>query len=360
MPETMKRLLFIDRDGTILREPEDEQIDALPKFAFVPGALRYLPIIADKTDYLLLMVSNQDGLGTAAYPTTAFEPYQQLMLDTLEGIGVHFADVLIDCTTPKQGAATRKPGTAMLRKYIEGDYNLSQSYVIGDRDTDRRLAAAIGCKFIGINQDEPDSWRRAADTLLHGERQAHVHRKTLETDIEVLLDLNGQGTSQIETGIGFLDHMLSQIPRHALIDLQLRAKGDLHVDSHHTIEDTAITLGEALAQALTDRRGIERYAFTLPMDDALASVAIDLGGRADLIWNLNFTRETIGGVPTEAWKHFFKSLSEAAKCNIAVEAHGENNHHLIEAIFKAFARALRAAIRRDPLSNQLPSSKGVI
>ena len=356
----MQRILFIDRDGTIIQEPQDEQVDSVSKFRFLPGVLRYLPLIAERTDYRLVMVSNQDGLGTPSYPLPDFLPLHDLLLHTLRSVGVEFSDILIDCSLPNEALPTRKPSTAMLSQYLHSDYDLEHSFVIGDRDGDQALARNIGCGFIRIDQTEPDSWRRAADILIHGERRAEVKRQTLETNILVDLNLNGTGFSDISTGIAFFDHMLTQIPRHASIDLTLKAQGDLCVDCHHTIEDTGIALGQALNEALIDRRAIERYAFTLPMDDSLATVAIDLGGRADVLWDVTFTRETIGNVPTEMWKHFFKSLAAAARCNIAISAKGENNHHLIESIFKAFARALRQAIRRDPQSNQLPTSKGFL
>lgn len=356
----MQRLLFIDRDGTILREPDDEQIDSISKFRFVDGVLRMLPLICERTDYIPLLVSNQDGLGTSSFPEPDFEHLQRLMLDTLRSVGVTFKDIFIDCSLPSQKLPTHKPGIEMLTMYTNGTYDLAHSYAIGDRVTDEQLAQSLGCGFIRISQDDPGSWHRAADTLIHGERRATLHRKTLETDVNIDLNLNGTGQSDIHTGIGFFDHMLIQIARHAAVDLSLTAHGDLQVDCHHTIEDVAITLGQALNQALVDRRAIERYAFILPMDDSCAQVSIDLGGRADLLWDVTFSRDEVGNIPTEMWKHFFKSLSRDAHMNIQIRAQGEDNHHLVESVFKAFARCLRSAIRRDLLSDRLPSSKGVL
>ncbi|MCD7714561.1 MAG: bifunctional histidinol-phosphatase/imidazoleglycerol-phosphate dehydratase HisB [Prevotella sp.] len=352
----MKKILFIDRDGTLLREPADEQIDALEKFAFVDGCITALAFIRRHTEYLLVMVSNQDGLGTPLFPEEDFLPFQRLLLETLRGEGIVFDAVHIDRSLPEDNAPTRKPQLGMLEEYLdETKYDLKGSYVIGDRDSDRELAKKLGCGFL-----LPD-WEHVRSVVCTtGMRTADIRRITGETDIAVALNLDGSGTADIATGIGFFDHMLCQIARHGNIDLTLRCKGDLNVDEHHTIEDTAITLGEALARTLGDKRGIERYGFVLPMDDCAAEVAIDFGGRGWLVWDVDFSRETVGGVPTEMWKHFFKSLSDSARMNLHISARGENNHHKIESIFKAFARAVKMAVRRDADHFTLPSSKGLL
>lgn len=370
----MKQALFIDRDGTILVEPEDEQIDSYSKFQFLPGVIRNLNFIKSKLDFEFVMVSNQDGLGTSSYPYEDFYPTHNLMLDILKGEGVEFDNILIDKSFPHENQPTRKPGTAMLTAYLDGSYDLENSYVIGDRITDALLAKNLGCKAIIITQSEDIiselenddkvaivySWDRVSELLFAGERIVQVHRKTNETDIEIEINLDGAGKSEINTGIGFFDHMLEQIAKHGSIDLKIAAQGDLHVDEHHTIEDTGIVLGECLLKALGNKRGIERYGYSLPMDDCLCSVSLDFGGRAWLIWDAEFKREKIGDMPTEMFFHFFKSLSDASKMNLNISAQGENEHHKIEGIFKAFARSVKMAVKRDLYKFQLPSSKGML
>ena len=352
----MKKALFIDRDGTILVEPADEQIDSLEKFAFVPGAISGLKALTG-LGYELVLVSNQDGLGTASFPEETFWPCQNLMLETLKGEGVVFDNILIDRTFPQDNAPTRKPGLGMLTAYLDGSYDLSGSYVIGDRETDLKLAANLGAKGLQIG---PMTWQEVAETVRASERRITLARKTRETDICLTLDLDGKGPSGISTGLHFFDHMLDQLPHHGGVSLQLKCAGDLEVDEHHTMEDVGIVLGEAIGQALGDKRGIDRYGFALPMDECKALVLIDFGGRADFVWDVKFTREYVGDTPTEMFSHFFKSLCTAARCNLRVEAEGENNHHLAESVFKAFARALRQAVRRDVWRYELPSSKGVL
>ena len=348
----MKKILFIDRDGTIIREPEDEQIDSFEKLQFVPRAISNLVFLRQHTDYLFVMVSNQDGLGTKAFPEDTFWPVQNFIIDTLKGEGVEFDDILIDPHFPEDNAPTRKPNTGLVEKYMNSPaYDIANSYVIGDRDTDRQFAANIGCQFLQIGD-----WDKAAAIAYGGERKAEVRRTTKETDIYVSLDLDGNGHCDIETGLGFFDHMLEQIGKHGMIDLTIHAKGDLHVDEHHTIEDTALTLGECLLKALGDKRGIERYG----MDDCLCSVALDFGGRPWLVWDAKFEREHIGDMPTEMFLHFFKSLSDAAKMNLNIRAEGQNEHHKIEGIFKALARSLKMAVRRDVYHYELPSTKGAL
>ena len=354
----MRRILFIDRDGTILREPADEQIDSYEKFRFVPGAIGALSFLRRHTDYLFVMVSNQDGLGTDAYPEADFWPTHQLMLDTLAGEGVTFDAIHIDRSFPEEHLPTRKPGTAMLTEYIEGEYDLAHSWVIGDRDSDAKLAANLGCGSLILSSEM--TWDRICELAFSGERKAEVQRTTSETDICVRLNLDGNGVADIQTGLGFFDHMLEQIARHGMMDLYVRCKGDLHVDEHHTIEDVALAFGQCLAEALGDKRGIERYGFSLPMDDCLCQVAIDFGGRPWLVWDAEFRRERVGDVPTEMFRHFFKSLSDSARINLHVKAEGENEHHKIEGIFKALARSIRMAVRRDIRHFQLPSSKGIL
>ena len=353
-----QRILFIDRDGTILREPADEQIDSFEKFSVVPGAISALRFLRQHTDFLLVMVSNQDGLGTESYPEEDFWPTQNLMLDILKGEGITFDAIHIDRSFPKDNLPTRKPGTGMLTAYMTEDYDLAGSFVIGDRQTDAKLAENLGCRSFILNDDL--NWEKIAELLFAGERNAEVKRTTKETDIEVRVCLDGNGKSDIQTGLGFFDHMLEQIAKHGMIDLYVRCKGDLEVDEHHTIEDVALALGECLKKALGDKRGIERYGFCLPMDDCLCQVAIDFGGRPWLVWNAEFRREKIGEMPTEMFLHFFKSLSDSAAINLNIRAEGENEHHKIEGIFKAFARSLRMAVRRDVTHFQLPSSKGVL
>lgn len=370
----MKQALFIDRDGTILVEPEDEQIDSFSKFQFLPDVIRNLNFIKSKLDFEFIMVSNQDGLGTSSYPYEDFYPTHNLMLEILKGEGVEFDNILIDKSFPYENLPTRKPGTAMLTAYLDGSYDLENSYVIGDRITDALLAKNLGCKAIIITQSEDvkselenddrvaivNSWDRVSELLFAGERIVKVHRKTNETDIDIEINLDGAGKSEISTGIGFFDHMLEQIAKHGSIDLKVAAQGDLHVDEHHTIEDTGIVLGECLLKALGNKRGIERYGYSLPMDDCLCSVSLDFGGRAWLIWDAEFKREKIGDMPTEMFFHFFKSLSDASKMNLNISAQGENEHHKIEGIFKAFARSVKMAVKRDLYKFQLPSSKGML
>ena len=349
----MKRILFIDRDGTILKEPADEQIDSYDKFEFLPGAIRALSFLSRHTDYEFVLVSNQDGLGTASYPEADFWPTHNLMLNILKGEGIEFAKQHIDRSFPQDNLPTRKPGTAMLTEYIDNPaVDLASSYVIGDRDSDRQLAQNLGCKYL-----YPD-WDKVTEILFASDRTAEVRRTTSETDIYVRVGLDGNGDSTIHTGIGFFDHMLHQIARHGNIDLTIQCTGDLHVDEHHTIEDVALALGQCLRQALGDKRGIERYGYCLPMDDCLCQVALDFGGRPWLVWDAEFHREKIGEMPTEMFLHFFKSLSDEARMNLNIKAEGTNEHHKIEGIFKALARALKMAVRRDIEHFNLPSSKG--
>ncbi|SEM19763.1 imidazoleglycerol-phosphate dehydratase [bacterium A37T11] len=374
-----KKVLFIDRDGTLIQEPEDEQIDSFAKLKFYPGALQYLPRIARELDYELVLVSNQDGLGTDSHPEANFWPVHRFILDTFAGEGVVFAAEHIDRTFPHENAPTRKPGTAMLTGYYNTDsYDLEGSYVIGDRVNDVKLAQNLGAKAIWLrNNDqlgaaenheidqktvalETPDWQKIYEFLKLGARYAEHRRKTNETDIAITLNLDGTGKADIQTGLPFFDHMLDQLARHGSMDLFIRAKGDLHIDEHHTIEDTGIALGEIFAGALGDKRGIERYGFCLPMDDCLAQVGIDFGGRNWLVWQAEFHREKVGDMPTEMFYHFFKSFSDAAKCNLNIKAEGTNEHHKIEAIFKAFAKAIKMAVKRDVEKMQLPSTKGVL
>lgn len=374
----MKRALFVDRDGTIIVEPPvDYQVDSLEKLEFVPGAISALRSIAE-LDFELVMATNQDGLGTASFPEDTFHPAHNKMLKTLAGEGVVFADQLIDRSFPEDNAPTRKPRTGMFGKYLSGEYDLANSYVVGDRLTDVELAWNLGAKAILLQSKETgehmlqgkeyaaccvlvsDNWWDVAELLRRTERRAEVVRSTRETDIRIALDLDGVGESKIDTGLKFFDHMLDQIPHHSGVSLEVSCKGDLEVDEHHTMEDVAIALGEAIRSALGSKRGIDRYGFVLPMDECQAMVLLDFGGRADFVWSVPFTRERVGDVPTEMFKHFFKSMCVAMQCNLHIEAKGENNHHLIEGVFKAFARALKMAIRRDVFSYELPSSKGVL
>jgi imidazoleglycerol-phosphate dehydratase/histidinol-phosphatase len=376
----MKRILFIDRDGVILQEPpQDFQVDSTDKTSFVPGAIVGLSNIAASLDYYKVMVTNQDGLGTSSYPDATFYPYQNLMLRTLEGEGFTFDEVIIDKTFAQENAPTRKPGTGLLTHLINNPaYDLSNSFVIGDRYTDIQLAKNLGCKAIYFKSDlhpltpeqdqdlrstivlETSSWPEVYSFLKLGLRKVRHARNTNETKIQVELNLSGSGIANIHTGLGFFDHMLEQIARHGNIDLAITTIGDLHIDEHHTIEDTGLALGEAFALALADKRGMERYGFALPMDEAEAKVLIDFGGRNWLVWDASFKREKIGEMPTEMFFHFFKSFSDAAKCNLNISCAGDNEHHKIEAIFKAFAKAIKMAVKRDPFSNHLPSTKGVL
>ena len=369
-----KRVLFIDRDGTIVTEPSDEQLDSFDKLQFVPGVFRSLTFLRQHTDYEFVMASNQDGLGTSSYPEADFWPTQNFILNTLKGEGVEFSDILIDRHFPQDNAPTRKPGTGMFGKYMTDEYDLAASYVIGDRATDVELARNLGCRAI-LLQDSADGlsdelksvcalctadWWKVAEYIFAGDRRASAHRATKETDILVELNIDGTGQCDISTGLGFFDHMLEQIGRHGGMDLTIKVKGDLNVDEHHTIEDTGIVLGECIRKALGDKRGIERYGYALPMDDCMAQVVLDFGGRSWLVWDAQFKREKIGEMPTEMFLHFFKSLSDAAAMNLNIQAQGDNEHHKIEAIFKAFARALKQAVRRDIWNYTLPSSKGLL
>ncbi len=374
----MKKALFIDRDGTLIVEPPvDFQVDSLEKLEFIPGVFRNLYRIRKFLDYELVIVSNQDGMGTSRYPEENFRKPHEKFLKAFENEGIIFDDILIDTSLPEDNAPTRKPRTGLLGKYMDGGYDLSSSYVIGDRLTDIELAVNLSAKaiFLGpkIRVSEidkaglsstcaliSDSWEDVWNFLSAPPRIAEVSRDTKETKISVKLNLDGTGRSSVSTGLGFFDHMLEQIPRHAGIDLELITHGDLHVDEHHTVEDTALALGEAFSKALGDKKGIMRYGFLLPMDESLAQVAVDFGGRNWLVWDVNFNREKVGDVPTELFFHFFKSFSDAAKCNLNIKVEGENEHHKIEAIFKAFAKAVKMAVKKDPYDNSLPSTKGVL
>ncbi|MGB0273716.1 MAG: bifunctional histidinol-phosphatase/imidazoleglycerol-phosphate dehydratase HisB [Flavobacteriaceae bacterium] len=372
----MKKILFIDRDGTLALEPTDYQLDALDKLEFYPGVFQYLGRIAKEMDYELVMVTNQDGLGTTSFPEDSFWPTHDFMLTSLKNEGVAFDEIFIDKSMPEDNAPTRKPKTGMLTTYLNNaDYDLANSYVIGDRLSDMQLAQNLGAKGILLQYDErmvqeisdelksvialqTQTWEAVYTLLKAGSRRAVHTRTTKETDISIALNLDGTGQSNIDTGIAFFDHMLDQLARHGGIDIALTTKGDLEVDEHHTIEDTAIALGEAFAMALGNKLGMERYGFCLPMDDCLAQVAIDFGGRAWLMWDAKFKRELIGKMPTEMFFHFFKSFADGAKANLNIKAEGHNEHHKIEAIFKAFAKAIKAAIKRDAEKLVLPSTKG--
>lgn len=372
-----KKVLFIDRDGTIVIEPPvDYQLDAFEKLEFYPKAIRNLYFIRQKLDFEFAMVTNQDGLGTPSFPEDTFWPVHNLVLNTLRNEGVTFDEIFIDRSFPEDNAPTRKPRTGMLTRYINNeDYDLAGSFVIGDRATDVELAKNLGCKAILLQDDKEclkeknledvcvlatTDWDRVAEFLFAGERTAEVQRTTKETDIRIRLNLDGNGTCHINTGLGFFDHMLEQIGKHGGIDLDITVKGDLEVDEHHTIEDTAIALGECIYQALGSKRGIERYGFCLPMDDCLCQVSLDFGGRAWLVWDAEFHRENIGDMPTEMFLHFFKSLSDSARMNLNIKAEGQNEHHKIEGIFKALARSIKMAVRRDIYHYEVPSSKGCI
>ena len=355
----MKKVIFIDRDGTIIFEPPvKEQVDSLEELVFQPGVICALNAIA-QLDYELVIATNQDGLGTAANPRENFDIINNKMLQVLKNEGICFADILIDEHYPEDNHPNRKPGIGMFGKYLNGDYDLANSYVIGDRMTDVKLAENLGCKAILYDEDK-NPWSAIAEQLRLADRRVTIERKTSETDISLTIDLDGRGESNVDSGLKFLDHMLDQIVHHAGVSMMLKAKGDLEVDEHHTMEDIAIVLGEAIIKALGDKRGIGRYGFVLPMDECDAMVLIDFGGRIDFQWKVNFTREYVGDTPTEMFRHFFQSLCSAMKCNLHIEARGENNHHLAEALFKAFARAFKMAIRREPFSDALPSSKGLL
>ncbi len=372
----MKKVLFIDRDGTLIIEPPDEQIDSLEKLEFYPGVFSAISQIVRSGAFELVIVTNQDGLGTKSFPEANFIPAHEKMIRTFENEGIAFSKVFIDKSFQHEGKVTRKPGTGLLGEFLAGGYDLSNSYVIGDRITDIELARNLGTRGILIGPPEKmaaiekanlgehctlltDSWNQIARFILGNERAVGHQRKTNETSVAIQLNLNGTGMSSITTGLGFFDHMLEQLARHGQLDIAIETKGDLHIDEHHTIEDTAIALGEAFTKALGDKRGIERYGFCLPMDDCLAQVALDFGGRPWLVWDAKFTREKIGDMPTEMFFHFFKSFSDAARCNLNIQASGENEHHKIEAIFKAFARAIKMAVRKDG-TDQLPSTKGTL
>jgi imidazoleglycerol-phosphate dehydratase/histidinol-phosphatase len=378
-----KRVLFIDRDGTMIKEPADEQIDSFAKLEFIPHVLQYLPKIAAELDFELVMVTNQDGLGTASYPEDTFWPVQNFIITTLKNEGVEFANICIDRTWPADNAPTRKPNTGLLTQYFDAEkYDLKNSYTIGDRKNDVLLGYNLGAKAIWLNDNpglgdkeftaeenakikttvalETTEWERIYEFLKLGDRVVEHRRATKETDIYIKINLDGKGDAKVSTGLHFFDHMLDQIARHGNIDLEIIAQGDLHIDEHHTIEDTGIALGEVFAIALGNKRGIERYGFCLPMDDCLAQVAIDFGGRNWIVWDAEFKREKIGEMPTEMFYHFFKSFSDAAKCNLNIKAEGLNEHHKIESIFKAFAKAIKMAVKRDVNNMVLPSTKGVL
>ena len=380
----MKKILFIDRDGVLIKEaPPTYQLDSFDKLEFYPGVFKYLGKIATELDYELVLVTNQDGLGTAAFPEDTFWPVHNFVLKSLANEGIHFLDVNIDRTFPKDNAPTRKPGTGMLIKYLDTPaYDLAKSFVIGDRITDMQLAKNLGCKGFWLNNDpdlgateingtidelrkevivlESPDWKAIYEYLKLPQRIVIHERNTNETKITIEVNLDGTGKANIKTGLPFFDHMLDQLARHGNLDLNIECRGDLHIDEHHSIEDTGIALGEAIAIALGDKRGIERYGFLLPMDDCLAQVAIDFGGRAWIEWEAEFKREKIGEMPTEMFFHFFKSFSDAAKCNLNIKAEGDNEHHKIESIFKAFAKAIKMAVKKDINNNSLPSTKGVL
>jgi imidazoleglycerol-phosphate dehydratase/histidinol-phosphatase len=362
----MNKVLFIDRDGTILTEPEDEQVDSIEKFRFNPGTITGLSKIARETDFELAMVTNQDGLGTASFPEETFWPGHNKMLQILNDEGVQFSGIFIDRTFPEENAPTRKPGIAMLVKYLAKGIDLKKSYVIGDRQTDIELAKNLGCNAIFFNKNisadavlSTTDWNEIYRYLKSIPRTAYIERKTKETDIRIDLNIDGTGRSKINTGIGFLNHMLEQVAVHGNLDLDIDARGDQGVDDHHLIEDMAICLGEAFLKALGSKKGIERYSFVLPMDDCLAQVALDLGGRPWLVWQAEFKSSKIGEMPAEMFYHFFKSFSDNAKCNLNILADGNNDHHKIEAIFKAFARALKMAVKQTD-NFEMPSTKGKI
>ena len=377
------RVLFIDRDGTLIKEaPPTYQLDSFDKLEFYPDMFTWMRRIANELDFELVMVTNQDGLGTPAFPEESFLPVHKFIMKSLENERIHFKKVLIDRTFPADNAPTRKPGTGMVTDYLENEmYDITNSFVIGDRITDIQLAKNMGCKAIWLNNDsslggaevkdsldalrdvivlETTEWQPIYEYLKMGRRYVAHDRNTNETKISIKLNLDGTGTTQINTGLNFFDHMLDQLGRHSGIDLAIEARGDLQIDEHHTIEDTAIALGETINKALGDKKGIARYGFALPMDDALAQVAIDFGGRPWLVWDANFTREKIGDMPTEMFYHFFKSFADAARCNLNIQVTGDNEHHKIESIFKALAKSIKMAVKRDAGNMQLPSTKGTL
>ena len=376
-----KRVLFIDRDGTLAKEPGDEQLDAFEKLVFYPKVFMFLGKIAKELDFELVMVTNQDGLGTDAFPEPTFWPVHNFILQSLENEGVVFNEILIDRTFAKDNAPTRKPNTGLLTSYLDGSYDLANSYVIGDRLTDMELAKNLGSKGIFIDDKtalgtdeitvseaalanvialQTNDWEAIYEFLRLTTRTASIKRTTKETDISIALDLDGSGHSDIDTGLKFFDHMLDQLARHGQIDLTIKVQGDLEVDEHHTIEDTGIALGEIFSEALGNKLGMERYGFSLPMDDCLAQVALDFGGRNWLVWEAEFKREMVGDMPTEMFHHFFKSFSDGAKANLNIKAEGTNEHHKIESIFKAFAKSIKMAVKRDPNNMVLPSTKGLL
>ena len=363
----MKKVLFIDRDGTLITEPPiDFQVDSLEKLEFYPQVIQYLSRIAKELDYELVMVTNQDGMGTDSFPENTFWPAQNKMMKTFENEEILFSDVIIDVSFPEQNLPTRKPGTALLQQYVKGNYDLKNSFVIGDRITDIQLAENLGSKAIFISKEVNEravlsttSWETIYQFLKEQPRVVKLIRKTKETEIAVEINLDGSGKSSINTGLGFFDHMLDQIAKHGNIDLNINVKGDLYVDEHHTIEDVGIALGDVFAQALGSKKGITRYGFLLPMDDCLSQVALDFGGRSWLVWEAKFNREKIGEMPTEMFSHFFKSFCDGAKCNLNIKSEGENEHHKIESIFKAFAKAIKIAVKKDG-SNTIPSTKGIL
>jgi len=371
-----KKVLFIDRDGTIIIEPPtDFQVDSLEKLEFLPKVIGALQKIVRATDYELVMVTNQDGMGTASFPEETFWPAQNKMIKTLSGEGIEFKAVHIDKSFPEENLPTRKPAIGMLKDYLKSDYDMSNSFVIGDRMTDVQMAKNLGCKSIYIVKEQKaqqwgiadvdcdlatDDWDKIVHFLLSNDRIGNVHRKTNETDIQISVNLDGSGKAEIETGVGFFDHMLEQVAKHGGLDLKIHVKGDLHIDEHHTIEDTALALGEAFLTALGSKKGIERYGYLLPMDDSLAQVALDFSGRSWLVWDAEFKRERIGEMPTEMFYHFFKSFCDTSKCNLNIKVEGDNEHHKIEAIFKAFAKSIKIAVKRDTINPTVPSTKGVL
>lgn len=363
----MKKVLFLDRDGTLVIEPPlDYQLDSLEKLEFYPKVFQYLAKIVQELDFELVMVTNQDGLGTASFPEETFWPAQQKIIQSFENEGITFKEILIDRSFPADNAPTRKPRTGLVNHYLHGKYDLANSYVIGDRKTDIQLAQNMACQSIFLSDTKHEKatlttteWREIYTYLKAKNRIGTIRRTTNETDISIRIDLNGTGQNNIDTGLAFFNHMLEQIARHGQVDLDIKVKGDLHIDEHHTIEDTALALGEAFKQALGNKKGIERYGFLLPMDDCLAQVAIDFGGRSWLIWDANFYREKIGDMPTEMFMHFFKSFSDTACCNLNIKAEGTNEHHKIESIFKAFAKAIKMAIKQNE-NFIIPSTKGVL
>ncbi len=377
----MQKVLFIDRDGVLVKEPNDYQVDDLNKLEFYPGVFQNLSKIAEKLDFVLVMVTNQDGLGTDSFPEDTFWPCQNMIINSLKGEGIEFTDIFVDRTFAKDNAPTRKPGTGMLGKYMTGEYDLANSFVIGDRITDMQLAANLGAKGIWLNNNEAlgaseisakendlastiaiktTSWKNIWEFLRKADRTALVERNTKETKIKIEVDLDGSGKTNISTGLPFFDHMLDQIGRHSGMDLTIITKGDLEIDEHHTIEDTALALGECINKALGNKLGVERYGYCLPMDDCLAQVAIDFGGRPWIEWSAEFKREKVGDMPTEMFYHFFKSFSDTARCNLNIKAEGTNEHHKIEGIFKALAKAIKMAIKRDADNQSLPSTKGTL